>query len=43
TLLSTINNGANLLKFDPYWQRIITGLLIVAVVFFDQFKNRSNK
>jgi len=43
TLLSTINNGANLLKFDPYWQRIITGLLIVVVVFFDQLKNKGNK
>ena len=37
----TINNGANLLNFHPYWQRILTGVIIVAVVFFDQLKNRS--
>ena len=41
TILSTINNGANLLNFHPYWQRILTGVIIVAVVFFDQLKNRT--
>ena len=40
TVLSTINNGANLLNVQPYWQRILTGVIIVAVVFFDQLKKR---
>jgi ribose transport system permease protein len=40
TIISTINNGANLLNVQPYWQRILTGVIIVAVVFFDQIKNK---
>jgi ribose transport system permease protein len=39
-LLSTINNGANLLNVNPFWQPIITGLLIVVVVYFDQIRKR---
>ncbi|GGF18393.1 monosaccharide-transporting ATPase [Aliidongia dinghuensis] len=35
-LLTTINNGANLLNVNPFWQRIITGALIVAIVYLDQ-------
>ena len=37
-LLTTINNGANLLNVNPFWQRIITGLLIVVIVYFDQLR-----
>ncbi|NGN44658.1 ABC transporter permease [Mesorhizobium sp. CGMCC 1.15528] len=36
--LTTINNGANLLNINPFWQQIITGLLIVAIVYVDQFR-----
>jgi len=43
TVLSTINNGANLLNVQSYWQRILTGIIIVAVVFFDQIKNKGTK
>lgn len=39
-LLSTINQGANLLNVNAFWQRIITGLLIVVIVFFDQLRRR---
>jgi ribose transport system permease protein len=39
-LLTTINNGANLLNVNPFWQRIITGFLIIAIVFFDQLRRR---
>lgn len=39
-LLSTINQGANLLNVDAFWQRIITGVLIIAIVFLDQVRRR---
>ena len=39
-LLSTINQGANLLNANPFWQRIITGLLIILIVFVDQLRRR---
>ena len=35
-LLTTINNGANLLNVNPFWQRVITGGLIIVIVYFDQ-------
>ncbi len=39
-LLTTINNGANLLNVNPFWQRVITGGLIIVIVFFDQRRRR---
>jgi len=39
-ILTTINNGANLLNLNPFWQRIITGLLIILVVYFDTLRTR---
>lgn len=39
-LLSSINNGANLLNVNAFWQRIITGILIIVIVFFDQLRRR---
>ncbi len=39
-LLSTIKNGANLLNVNPFWQPVITGLLIVAIVYLDQLRRR---
>jgi ribose transport system permease protein len=39
-LLTTINNGANLLYVDSYWQRVITGGLIILIVYFDQLRRR---
>jgi ribose transport system permease protein len=39
-ILTTINNGANLLNLNPFWQRIITGMLIIVVVYFDTLRTR---
>ncbi len=39
-ILTTINNGANLLNLNPFWQRIITGFLIIIVVYFDTLRSR---
>ena len=39
-LLTTIANGANLLNVNAFWQRIITGGLIILVVYFDQLRRR---
>jgi ribose transport system permease protein len=39
-LLTTINNGANLLYVDSYWQRVITGGLIILIVYFEQLRRR---
>ena len=37
-ILMLINNGANLLNLNPFWQRIITGALIIIVVYFDTLR-----
>jgi ribose transport system permease protein len=42
-LLTTINNGANLLNVNPFWQGIITGLLIILIVYFDQLRRRKTR
>lgn len=39
-ILATINNGANLLNVNSFWQRIITGGLIIMIVYFDQIRRR---
>jgi ribose transport system permease protein len=39
-ILTTINNGANLLNLNSFWQRIITGLLIIVIVYFDSLRRR---
>lgn len=42
-LLTTINNGANLLNVNPFWQSVITGLLIIVIVWFDQLRRRDRR
>jgi len=37
-ILTTFNNGANLLNLNPFWQRIVTGALIIVVVYFDTLR-----
>ncbi len=37
-LFTTIGNGANLLGVDPFWQMVIEGLLIAAVVYLDNIQ-----
>lgn len=39
-ILTTINNGANLLNINSFWQRIITGALIIIIVYFDGLRRR---
>src|SRR5260221_14623807 len=39
-LLTTINNGANLLNVNPFWQRVITGGPINLILFFDPLPPR---
>ncbi len=39
-ILTTINNGANLLAINAFWQRIITGGLIIVIVYFDQLRRK---
>ena len=39
-ILTTINNGANLLNVNSFWQRIVTGLLIIVVVYFDSLRRK---
>ena len=42
-LLATINQGANLLNVNPFWQRVLTGVLIVVIVFLDQLRRRAQR
>jgi ribose transport system permease protein len=39
-LLTTINNGANLLSINSFWQFIITGGLIIVIVYFDGLRRK---
>ena len=39
-ILTTINNGANFLNLNSFLQRIITGALIIIVVYFDTLRRR---
>ncbi|WEZ81907.1 ABC transporter permease [Rhizobium sp. 32-5/1] len=42
-ILATINNGANLLNVNSFWQRIITGALIIIIVYVDQLRRRGSR
>jgi ribose transport system permease protein len=39
-ILTTINNGANLLNVNAFWQRVITGVLIIVIVYFDGLQRK---
>ena len=39
-LLATIRNGSNLLNVNPFWQQIITGALIIIIVYMDSLRRR---
>jgi ribose transport system permease protein len=39
-ILTTLNNGANLLNLNSFWQRVLTGALIIVVVYFDTIRRR---
>ena len=40
-ILATINNGCNLLNVNSYWQLVITGFLIIVIVYFDGLRRKS--
>jgi ribose transport system permease protein len=42
-ILATINNGANLLNVNSFWQRVITGALIIVIVYFDGLRRRRGR
>lgn len=42
-ILATINNGANLLNVNSFWQRVITGVLIIVIVYFDGLRRRRSR
>jgi ribose transport system permease protein len=35
-----IGNGLDLVNVEAFWQRVVTGLIIVIVVVFDQWRRR---
>lgn len=39
-ILATIANGANLMNVNSFWQQIITGLLIIVIVYFDSLRRK---
>ncbi len=39
-ILATIRNGANLMNVNSFWQFIITGGLIIAIVYFDGLRRQ---
>ena len=42
-ILATINNGANLMNVNSFWQRIITGVLIIVIVYFDGLRRKRGR
>lgn len=39
-VMITIYNGAVLLNINPFWQRIIVGIILIATVAVDQIRKR---
>jgi ribose transport system permease protein len=39
-ILTTIKNGANLLNVNSFWQQVITGVLIIVIVYFDGLRRK---
>lgn len=39
-ILTTIGNGANLMHVNSFWQKIITGGLIIVIVYFDGLRRQ---
>jgi ribose transport system permease protein len=39
-ILTTISNGANLMHVNSFWQKIITGGLIIVIVYFDGLRRK---
>jgi ribose transport system permease protein len=39
-LFTTVGNGTNLLGVDPFWQMVVEGVLIAAIVYIDHVQRR---
>jgi ribose/xylose/arabinose/galactoside ABC-type transport system permease subunit len=39
-ITGVLNNGLNLLNVSSFWQQVIQGLVVIAVVIFDQWRRR---
>jgi ribose transport system permease protein len=39
-IMGMIGNGLDLLNVEAFWQRVMIGLVIIAVVVFDQWRRR---
>ncbi|MTV26278.1 ABC transporter permease [Nitriliruptoraceae bacterium ZYF776] len=42
-IIGALGNGLNMLDISPFWQRVVTGLVIIAVVALDQARRRLNR
>ena len=42
-IMTTIYNGAVLLKVNPFWTRIIVGVILVVTVAVDQLRKRKSE
>ncbi len=39
-IMGVLGNGLNILNVSAFWQRVVIGLVIMAVVVFDQWRRR---
>ncbi len=42
-ILTLVLNGMNLLSINANWQPLVTGLIVIAAVYFDNISNKGNK
>lgn len=40
---ATLNNGLIILNVQPFWQEVATGLILIAAVYIDQLRRRSQE
>ena len=38
--IGVLNNGLDLMNTTPFWQKVILGIMIVAVVLLDSWRKR---
>jgi ribose transport system permease protein len=42
-ILTLVLNGMNLLSINASWQPLVTGLIVIAAVYFDNLSNKGDK
>jgi len=42
-IMGTVENAMTLRQIDPFWQRVVTGAILLAAVMFDRFKQSRGK